>query len=335
MIKWFYKGISIRQYCNIYGLSYSNLYYHLKKVDTINDEVIFNIIKEQEQKSKQNQIKLAIKQTIENDDIKIYQNALIKLKINKRHATYLYNKGYSYKKIIILSWFYYDKQNSNNEKILSLKKLKYLISKQYLQNNKTLLDIVVFSMLKNKIAQEELYNLVYPYFNAIIKKELQTSNIPPMIEIKNDIMSFSFSYLLDILPNIYLMNQQQIGKYISISIKWRIHDYIRAEYITPNISLDSFEPLVIEKIMYQRTQSNNPLDILINQEILVKVKQAFHNLDLEEKNQIYNLYFSTTSILDIELILNNIISGSEICPALEKFQKRFLELYGNEEVCNI
>lgn len=78
----------------------------------------------------------------------------------------------------------------------------------------------------------------------------------------------------------------------------------------------------------------DPLEILINKEISDKVKEAFNCLSLEEKITVYNLYFISPN-LSIELILDNIILGEDICPAIGKFQNEFLKLYNGSNLCRI
>ena len=74
---------------------------------------------------------------------------------------------------MIYTWFYFDKENASGKKILSIRKFKKLISPEFLNQNPTLLDLIVKSRLGDPKALEQLFILEHPFLN-----QSQKNNMP-------------------------------------------------------------------------------------------------------------------------------------------------------------
>lgn len=323
-----YFKTSIKKFCEIKEINYNTLLYYLKtnSLETVEDyEFCVGKAKDRERIKK---IKNALNSIIEDDSIKNCKKCVDILNINYKRINYLFYKGYSRKETVIYSWFYSDKQTENGEKILSMKKLKELKTKNYLKNNNSLLDCVVSCKLGNEFAKERLIELVKPIFY----KKISCLPLDKTSVSLEDIKSESHMHLLKLVPEIYLTNDEQIGKYISKTLGYRILDFIKKELTIANdISLDALDNYIADSILeHHQTNTSNPLEILVSQEIYECIHASIESLEIPEQAEIYNLYFANNSILNIELILEKIINGSDICATLYKFQKEFLKVYYKE-----
>lgn len=316
---------SIKKYCEIRKINYNILLYCLKTNPLETAEDYEYCVDKAEDRTRNNKIKKALKSIIKDDSIKNCKKCAEILNINYKRINYLFYKGYSRKEAIIYTWFYSDKQTENGEKILSMKKLKELKSKNDLKNNNSLLDCVVLCKLGNELAQERLIELVKPIFYKKVSY-LLLNKISINLE---DIKSESQMHLFKLVPEIYLTTDEQIGKYISKSLGYRINDFIKKETTAANdISLDALDNYIADSIFaHYNINTSNPLDILIAKEIYECIQTSIKSLNTSEQAEIYNLYFANNSILNIELILEMIINGSDISPAICRFQQAFLKFY--------
>ena len=143
-----------------------------------------------------------------------------------------------------------------------------------LDNQATLLDVLVKARLGDLKALEKLYELEKPFFTSICKKQLFKRKQYLYNFSLEDLVNFCYTNLDQILDKIFYTNSEQIGKFISITIRGALLNYLIKEVLNRNQSLVRTST---KKFVHQ-CWKKDPLQILIYQEIFEKSSQAFHEV---------------------------------------------------------
>lgn len=120
-------------------------------------------------------------------------------------------KKYNKRKLIIYTWFYYDKIN---EKVLSQKKLKQITEESVVSKNANLLDYIVSYKIGNINSINKLFETEESYFRTIIKNYLKKYSIPLTKNLMADLLSECFIFLHDKLNDIVLRDVPKIKSYL-------------------------------------------------------------------------------------------------------------------------
>lgn len=273
---------------------------------------------------KENETYRTILSSIATEDSKNNYFAICQnLQIDYNRIMYLFSKGYDKRKTIIYTWFYYDKVNSKNKKVLSSKKLKMLENKTYLTDSTSIIDFIVSYKTGEKSAYNRIFELETTYYTQIIKKKLSKFNIMYTKDIRDEILGECFIFQGKVIDKVILSENVRVKKYISKYMTNHILDYIYKNYYRKNLEIDNFLNFNLDK---EADYFQNPLVLLINNQEKDCLNKALQSLSKEDQIHVYDLYF-TDKPPSLNDILTGEVNGYDIHDAVGRFQEKFLNLY--------
>ena len=263
--KYYFNEQSLAKFCNTNSYSYLAIYRRIKTLESKdsslnNDQIIDLAIKKYEDRLQINKINEIFNNLKDNKINNIYEIKAICnfLKIDFENIIDLTNMDFSYNQAINMIWYFSDKKNDNDYKLLTDQKLKEIFS---LINN--------LKMPNMNIEEFELYDLI-----GIYKSELYDSRNEILLRQKRYIYKTLFSlcryyeikinnsnyedfeieikyYLLQVINRINLNTYGQIIKYMDLTVKGYFRTYLK-KYKEQNntISLDD------TKYLNNRNQRN-------------------------------------------------------------------------------
>ena len=326
-MKWIYPNVTMAKYARENNVPYHALLYFMKTAKEITEETLQKFKQTQMIKKDKKKIQEALTSVLNDDSITNCKECASVLHIDFSRVEVLKEKGYSRREIMIYTWFYFDKENASGKKILSIRKFKKLINPEFLNQNPTLLDLIVKSRLGDPKALEQLFILEHPFFKSISEK--QHAKRKEVSATKEDLLYLCYIHLKKLLDKICYTNSAQIGKFISVSIEGLLINHIKNEN---KIKTQDIETTHYTKNFLEKHWGRDPLNTLMQKEIKETSKKALENLEAADQNLIYDLYYASHSFLSVYPILENWIDGADICSSVERFQKEFLRIYQKEEL---
>lgn len=256
-----------------------------------------------------------------NDTEENYKFICRELKINYSRIKELEKKGYYKKDCILYTWFYYDRENHNGEKILSLKKLKRVTSDEFFNNDSDIVDLVVGHQIGREDALRRLFEMERNYFVGFIRDKLVKFQISYQRQIMDDLINECYLFLYQLVNRIVLRENARIITYIDKRMRGYIHNYVKKNYVSIH-ETPMYDNAVIGVIAYYET----PLELLIRKQQREVMQKAYSYLEVADQKVIYDLYFGKNS-LSVWDILDTDIEGEYIHRSVQNFQREYTRLY--------
>lgn len=330
MTKYFCNGLSLIDFCNRDLKKCKSLRSFIKRNNgEVTEEQIIEFLKRREIRIKNKRISQIINSlniSIINDEVLSYLN---ELKINTRQVKNLLRYKIELREIIIYTWYYYDKFNSKDEKIISIKSLKK--HKERITNYcyDDIKDYIIAIKLEYKNSFNDFFEYERAYLISLIKNILSKYKIETNYFNINDILSECYIYLKQVVDRIVLENNASLAKYINSCMRGHIYDYINDKYINEfEVSLEEHD---INNI-YNHSYIYEPLNIVIKKENLDILSKSISIMNNEDLKIINSLYFQEETNYSIWDLLFNDIDGYEIHDSIGRFKDTFLRLYYKEEL---
>jgi hypothetical protein len=263
-VKYFYNNISLYCFCTHENLPYQNvassLRYILKKnnylidFDKAIDQAIKTHIRIKDNRIIIDLIK-ELKQNIPITKCNI-KSVCKDLHLSSKNISYITKKGYDHRTAIIVLYYYSDKLNNKNEKIISTKLFnKIIFSYKSYKNNINEMDLKIAILLycaNIDISRNEIFELLNDGF--ILKK---ARKIARNYNINNqyivDIISDINLALLNMIDLLLPYEKEQIYKYINLKLK-TIVPLLVLKYKNKDLSLDA--PIYYDNSNNCRTLKN-------------------------------------------------------------------------------
>lgn len=243
--KYYFNNQTLARFCDSNGYSYSNILRRIRRMQNNNaenaelddEQIVEMAVKKYEDRLYINKINKIFKKLEKlgiNDEEEL-RNICEFLKIDFENVTDFIHMDFSYKQAINLIWYFSDKKNENDDKIITDKKLNSLFS--LIDSLKTPQD--------KEYRNIELYDLI-----GIYKSGLYDSRNEIVIKQKNYIHHIMYSlcksyqieinrnnfedfeselklYLIKIIDRVSLNVYGQIIKYMDITIKGAFRTFLR------------------------------------------------------------------------------------------------------------
>ena len=239
--KYYFNDQSLAKFCDENDYPYLAIWRRIKTLEskgelTDSDEIIESAIKKYEDRlhiDRINNIFNELKSN-KNPDISEIEDICNYLKIDLDNVCDLVDMGFSYSQAINMIWYFYDKTDDNEHKLITDNKIKYVFN---------LIDNLKDS--DNDIEQFELYDLI-----GIYKSELYDSRNEILLRQKRYINKTLYSlcssyginvnksnyddfeseikyYLLTVIDRTNLNNYGQIIKYMDLTVKGYFRTYLK------------------------------------------------------------------------------------------------------------
>lgn len=302
--KYYFNELSLSRFWNVNGYSYSSIWKRIRTLQNkeeplSNEQIIETSIKKYEDRLHINKIKEIFKKL---ENLEIYDNNELRnvcefLKIDFENVLDLINMDFSYSQAINLIWYFSDKKNNNDFKMITDKKLKTIFS--VVENLKT--------SQESDIENFELYDLI-----GIYKSRLYDSRNEILIRQKRYIYHTIYSlcrnynievnkgnfedfeseiklYLITVINRTNLNVEGQIIKYMDLTIKGYFRTYLK-RYKEQSGSLSLYdskhskdrETKNAKAMIDYIADPNNPFEDLDSASFSSNMMQILSNLQRED-----------------------------------------------------
>ena len=240
--KYYFENQSLSSYCNDNGYSYKAVFLRMKNCkETDTNKKIALCIKEYEER-------LHIKQTnelfikLDNSDnlsIQEIKDTCAFLKISYENVVDLISMDFDYNQAINMIWYFFDKNDINGNKVISIEKIKYLFKIiDCLKNSNNLDDVDYYDLIgiyKSKLydTRNDILTKQKNYIYNVIFSLCYEYNIKVNKRNFEEFSSEVTYYLLIVINRTYLNNEGQMIKYMDLTIKGYFRTFL-GDYIRNN-----------------------------------------------------------------------------------------------------
>ena len=272
--KYYYLGISLKQYCDENNLNYMSVLSSVseqRKNDSFKDltdeELVEVIIKRYEKRLKIDKInKIFDKLKARECNVNEMEEICHFLKIDFKNVEDLVNVGFSYYQAISMIWFFSDEKTNNDYKMITNKKIKeiFTLINNLKDPNKdinqfTLSDLVMIYKSELYDSRNDILLRQKDYIYSVIYSLCKVYEIKVDNDNVEDFKNEIISYLLMAIDKNYINTPGQIVRYIDISIKRAFGFYLKKNKI-------EFNELILDAPKYcdrgRRTQRKSKLDYI-------------------------------------------------------------------------
>ena len=274
--KYYYLGISLKQYCDENNLNYMSVLSSVseqRKNDSFKDltdeELVEVIIKRHEKRLKIDKInKIFDKLKVRECNVNEMEEICHFLKIDFKNVEDLVNVGFSYYQAISMIWYFSDEKTNNDYKMITNKKIKeiFTLINNLKDPNKdinqfTLSDLVMIYKSELYDSRNDILFRQKDYIYSVIYSLCKVYEIKVDNDNVEDFKNEIISYLLMAIDKNYINTPGQIVRYIDISIKRAFGFYLKKNKI-------EFNELILDAPKYcdrgRRTQRKSKLDYIAN-----------------------------------------------------------------------